>query len=195
MKWEPGSRPRFCQRRQIAPLPQLPGAWKGQNLSTWVLSRWQRTLHDLFTADYTNTHTELCGRCTASAGSQSVTLCPIEFAGPAAGHNKVFTPGHLGGREWLGRGRCEGRQWMWHGERKRHSVIMYELSKALWGGGENAAVHLKRRLSCQDTVIPLQTLVVIECGCCVCVDPMHYKKAWGLFFSYITHMWAYSPVK
>lgn len=37
---------------------------------------------------------------------------------------------------------------------KRYSMIMYELSPVLHGGGKGAVAHLKRRLSCQDTVIP-----------------------------------------
>lgn len=43
-------------------------------------------------------------------------------------------------------------------------------------------MHLKRRLSCQDTVIPLQTLVVIECGCCVCVLTLCVIKRHGVYF-------------
>lgn len=44
---------------------------------------------------------------------------------------------------------------------------MYELSAVLHGEGwgmESATVHLKRRLSYQNTVICRQTLIVIGCG-------------------------------
>lgn len=98
------------------------------------------------------------------AQTWTITCCPIEFAGPVAKHNEVFTLRHSSSREWQGEGGgFSGCDMEKEGVRKekRHSMIMYELSAVLHGGGKSAVVHLKRRLSCQDTVIPRWTLIFI----------------------------------
>lgn len=58
-----------------------------------------------------------------------------------------------GGERWGGVSGCDTEK-EGEGKRKRHSMIMYELSAVLHGEGKSAVVHLKRRLSCQDTAKP-----------------------------------------
>lgn len=64
-------------------------------------------LHDLFTTDHTHagmhaptsTFTQKHNTGTVLAQTWTVALCPIEFAGPVAEHNKVFTLRHFSERE------------------------------------------------------------------------------------------------
>lgn len=151
-----------------------------KNCPTWGLSQWWSPF-DSFTTDHiqvhARTHTKQkwmhvhphSNRNTIAdtlAQTWTITCCPIEFAGPVAKHNEVFTLRHSSWREWQGEGGgggFSGCDMEKEGVRKekRHSMIMYELSAVLHGGGKSAVVHLKRRLSCQDTVIPRWTLIFI----------------------------------
>lgn len=79
---------------------------------SWFIHRW------LYKHTYVQKH---LGATQHRLDLSPQTLCPIEFVGPAAPHNKGFYSGTLG-RERGRRQRtaAERRQWMWHGGRKRH---------------------------------------------------------------------------
>lgn len=119
------------QPGQIALLPQLPLLEKGKisppghchtdGAPSWFIHHWSHTCRYLHTHKQACMHPHPHNTGTVLAQTRTVALCPIEFAGPVAEHNKVFTLRHFSERESGGGGQYEGSQWVWHreGEGKR----------------------------------------------------------------------------
>lgn len=96
----------YHQPGQIALLPQLPNAWKGENLTAWALSHWwspfmiyslliKHTAMCTQTGMYAPISTFTQKHNTVLASTRTIALCPVEFACPVAEHNKVFTLRHF----------------------------------------------------------------------------------------------------
>lgn len=125
---------------------------------TWTPSHWwspARFIHQWsqvpahkhrrgYTFIRTNTNTDTRDQTRTTA------LCPIDFAGPVAEHNEVFTLRHSNWKGWWRRMDLEW-VWVWHRERrgrkeKRHSMIMYELSAVLHGWRNECSGAFKKKI-------------------------------------------------